>query len=130
MPQGNGEHILFVDDEEMLATVGKSMLERLGYRVTTKPTGAEALSAFRLEPASFDLVITDQTMPQMDGTVLSKALLQIRPDVPVILTTGYSATMRSEEAKVLGIREVLVKPNTMQGMGEAISRALHGSRKE
>ena len=130
MAQGNGEHILFVEDEEMLATLGKSMLEHLGYRVTTKPNGAEALAAFRLEPAAFDLVITDQTMPQMDGTDLNKALLQIRPDVPVILTTGYSATMSSEKAKVLGIREVLVKPNTMQGMSEAISRALHGSRKE
>jgi CheY-like chemotaxis protein len=124
VPAGNGEHVLFVDDEEPLTLLGKSTLEHLGYRVTTKANGAEALMAFRAEPSAFDLVITDQTMPHMTGADLATALLQIRPELPVILVTGYSGTMSSERAKALGIRELLLKPNTMQAMGQAIRSAL------
>lgn len=123
-PRGNGEHILFVDDEDALVSLGKSTLEDLGYRVTTRTDGVEALAAFKLDPEDFDLVITDQTMPHMNGSDLSRELLQIRPGLPVILATGYSATMSPEKAKAIGIREFLFKPNTMHELGEAIRRAL------
>jgi CheY-like chemotaxis protein len=124
LPRGNGEHILFVDDEEALVSVGKSMLEQLGYRVTARTDSGEALAAFRAEPGDFDLIITDQIMPQMDGADLARALLQIRPTLPVILTTGYSTSMSPEKAKAIGIGELLLKPNTMQTLGDAIRRAL------
>jgi len=124
VPRGNGEHIMFVDDEEALVTLGKSMLEDLGYRVTTWTDSSEALAAFRSKPQDFDLVITDQTMPHLNGGELATALLGIRPTLPVILLTGYSTIMTFEKAKEIGIGELLIKPNTMQALGKAIHRAL------
>lgn len=127
--RGNGEHILFVDDEEALASLGKSMLERLGYRVTTQISSVEALKTFSSQPLDFDLVITDQTMPHMSGAEFAKVLLEIRPQLPVILATGYSTAINPEKAQALGIREFLLKPNTAQSLGEAVHRALSGTRK-
>ena len=129
VPRGNDEHILFVDDEEALASLGKSMLEDLGYRVTTWTDSSEALAAFRSKPQDFDLVITDQTMPHLNGGDLATALLEIRPTLPIILRTGYSTTMSFEKAKAIGIEELLFKPTTMQALGEAIRRALDQSGK-
>lgn len=130
VPRGNGEHILFVDDEEALASLGKSMLERLGYRVTTQISSVEALKTFSAQPLDFDLVITDQTMPFMSGAEFAKVLLEIRPQLPVILATGYSTAIDSEKAQAIGIREFLHKPNTAQSLGQAIHRALSGNRKD
>jgi CheY-like chemotaxis protein len=124
VPLGNGEHILFVDDEEPLAVLGKSILEQVGYRVTTKTDSVEALLAFEAHPREFDLVITDQTMPLMNGVDLAKSLLQIRPELPVILATGNSTAINPEQAEAIGIRELLFKPNTTQALSEAIRRAL------
>jgi CheY-like chemotaxis protein len=124
IPMGNGERILFVDDEVPLATLGKSMLERLGYRVTVQTSSLEALAAFSAQSDQFDLVITDQTMPGLSGAELARLLLEIRPELPVILATGYSTTINPERAKAIGIRELLLKPNTTQSLGEAIRRAL------
>jgi PAS domain S-box-containing protein len=124
VPKGNGERILFVDDEAPLAALGKSMLERLGYRVTAKTSSVEALTTFSAHSDQFDLVITDQTMPSLSGADLAKLILEIRPNLPVILATGYSTTINPEKAKAIGIRELLLKPNTTQSMSEAIRRAL------
>jgi two-component system, cell cycle sensor histidine kinase and response regulator CckA len=88
VPQGNGERVLFVDDEESLVTLGKSMLERLGYRVTTELSSIEVLKTFSAQPRNFDLVITDQTIPYMSGSELAKVLLEIRSDMPLILSRG------------------------------------------
>ena len=121
---GNGERILFVDDEAPLAALGKSMLERLGYRVTAHTDSLQALNTFSAQANDFDLVITDQTMPSLSGAELAKLMLKIRPDLPVILATGYSTTINPEKAKSIGIRELLLKPNTTQTLGEAIRRAL------
>jgi len=129
VPQGKGEHILFVDDEESLASLGKSMLERLGYRVTTEIGSIEALKTFSAQPHDFDLVITDQTMPHMSGVEFAQVLLEIRPELPVILATGYSTAINPERAQAMGIREFLFKPNTAQSLGEAIQRALSVSRR-
>jgi len=122
--KGNGEHILFVDDEAPLAALGKSMLERLGYRVTAQTDSLQALNTFSEQSDRFDLVITDQTMPNLSGAELAKLILKIRPELPVILATGYSTTINPDKAKSIGIREMLLKPNTIQTLGDAIERAL------
>jgi CheY-like chemotaxis protein len=123
-PKGNGERILFVDDEAPLAALGKSMLERLGYRVTAQTSSLEALATFSAQSDQFDLVITDQTMPSLSGADLARLMLEIRPELPVILATGYSNTINPEKAQAIGIRELLLKPNTTQSLSAAIRRAL------
>ena len=89
VPTGS-EHILFVDDEEVLVDLGKEILESLGYKVTTKTSSLEALQTFRSEPDSFDLVIMDMTMPELTGRDLAKECLAIRANIPIILCTGFS----------------------------------------
>jgi PAS domain S-box-containing protein len=87
LPRGR-ERILFVDDEPFIVEIGKGMLEHLGYQVTTRTSSIEALEAFRAQPAKFDLVITDMTMPKMTGDKLAKELMRIMPNLPIILCTG------------------------------------------
>jgi signal transduction histidine kinase len=124
MPCGHGERILFVDDEEALARVGKKMLERLGYDVTVKTNALEAVAAVRDKPDYFDLVVTDLTMPGMDGARLGAQLLQVRPGLPIILTTGYSGVMTEENIRQMGFRGLLVKPTTARTLAEAIHKVL------
>ncbi len=116
--------ILFVDDEPALGASAKALLERLGYRVTCAASPVEALQRFREAPRDFDLVITDQTMPEMTGAVLAGKILALRPDVPVVLCTGYSEFIGEGEAKSLGIREFLVKPVDLQRLAAVVRRAL------
>lgn len=118
------ESILFVDDEDMIVAWGQSTLERLGYRVTATTDPAEAVKIFSSDPSGFDLVITDQAMPTMSGMRLAKKLLKIRPDVPIILCTGYSATASREKAKEAGIKEFIMKPFTRHELAQAIRCAL------
>ena len=124
IPHGNGEHILFVDDEEALARLGKKMLERLGYVVTMECSPLEAIAAVRDRAEPFDLVITDLTMPGMDGTKLGRQLLELQPRLPIIIMTGYSGVMTAEKARELGFRELLSKPCTARALGEAVHRVL------
>jgi len=124
IPRGQGERILFVDDEEVLASLGKKMLERLGYQVTTKSDALEAIAAVREQPEAFDLVITDLTMPIMDGARLGHELLQIQPRLPIIIMTGYSGVMTAKKARELGFRELLSKPSTAKALGEVVHRVL------
>ncbi len=107
---GGNERILFVDDEEGIVEYVKRLLESLGYEVVAKTNSLEALETFRKNPQKFDLVITDQAMLNMTGDVLAKELMQIRPEIPVILCTGYSHTITAEKAIAIGIREFLMKP--------------------
>ncbi|MGB0909826.1 MAG: response regulator [Nitrospirales bacterium] len=107
--RGQG-HILLVDDEEAIVQVGKELLEHLGYQVAAKRSGFEAMEAFLADPHYFDVIITDQTMPGMTGEELSRQLLEIRPDLPIILCTGFSHTIDAEKAKSLGIQAFLIKP--------------------
>lgn len=118
------ERILFVDDEAPLAHLGQVALEQLGYQVTARTSSIEALAAFREHPDDFDLVITDQTMPNMTGLELAREILQIRPNIPVIVATGYSETITSEEDKRLGIRERVMKPIAISELSEIIRRHL------
>ena len=122
-PVGN-ERILFIDDDEALAVLGQRMLEPLGYSVRCETDSAAALTAFRDNPHSFDLVITDQTMPNLPGSELSKELMKIRPDIPIILCTGYSSIISEQQAQDLGIKAFLVKPTDRHTLAETIRNVL------
>lgn len=104
------ERILFVDDEYMITQLGKEMLTGFGYDVTVKTVSTEALEEFRTHPDDFDLVITDQTMPVMTGIKLAGELLSIRPDIPIILTSGFNEAITTEKIKEVGIRKFVLKP--------------------
>jgi CheY-like chemotaxis protein len=123
IPIGN-EHILLVDDEENIARMVQQMLERLGYQVTARTSSVEALEAFHALPQKFDLIITDQTMPNMTGEALAKELIQIRSNIPIILCTGFSEITSKEKAKAMGIREFVMKPVLKSQMAKTIRRVL------
>jgi DNA-binding NtrC family response regulator len=97
----------------------------LGYEVMMRTSSVEALEAFRADPLRFDAVVTDQTMPNMTGEALSRELLHIRPDVPIILCTGFSHSMTLEKAKAMGIRAFLLKPLLIKDLGRTLHEALH-----
>ncbi len=122
--KNHNEHILFVDDEEPLALMNKIMLERLGYRVTVRTTGFEALTTFRNDPDAFDLVITDQTMPGITGFDLARRMLQIRPQLPIILCTGFSTIISEEKTKSAGIKGFAMKPLAKKEIVNLISTVL------
>ena len=123
LPKGN-ENILFVDDEETLASLGKHMLERLGYSVVAETCPKEALATFEKKPKNFNLVITDMTMPKMTGAIFAGKLMEIRPDIPIILCTGYSDLINREKALSLDIKEFLMKPHSMFDLATMIRKVL------
>jgi len=125
IPTGT-EHILFVDDELALVDLGKKILERLGYHVTTRTSSIEALELFIEQPEKFDLVITDMTMPNMTGDELASRLMEVRPDIVVILCTGYSERISREKAQSMGIKEFILKPLVMSELGKVIRTVLDG----
>ncbi len=118
------ERVLFIDDEELLAEMGQDLLERLGYSVTVRQSSLDALSTFQNCPDDFDIIITDQTMPGMTGSDLARRILQIRPDIPIILCTGYSNLIDEEKAKSLGIKEFAVKPLTKGKIAKLLRKVL------
>jgi len=126
IPVGRGR-ILFIDDEEILAEMGKSMLERLGYNVTVRNNSIEALETFQNQPDLFDLVITDQTMPGMTGADIARKMIQIKPDIPIILCTGYSTVISEEKAKSMGIKEFALKPLSKKAIAVLIRKVLDNS---
>jgi signal transduction histidine kinase/ActR/RegA family two-component response regulator len=123
IPKGK-ERILFVDDEEIIVKSVQNMLEHLGYNVTAAMDSEEALKLFSGKPSEFDLVMTDQTMPAMTGEDLGKELMRIRPDIPVILCTGYSDLISSEKAIAMGFRGFIMKPFTLRESAELVRRVL------
>jgi len=127
IPKGKGE-ILFVDDEKILMELGKNQIEQLGYSVTAVNSGTEALQVFTDAPEKFDVVITDQTMPEMTGVELAKRILQVRPVVPIILVTGYSHLVDEKLAKAMGIWEFAFKPLSRTTLARLIKRAVENKR--
>lgn len=123
LPTG-AENILFIDDEDFLVDSGRKMLSALGYRVTVANGSFEAFEIFQQTPDRFDLVITDQTMPQMTGYELARNMLQIRPSLPVILCTGYSETVSPETAAAGGIKAFIYKPVGKQELAIKIREVL------
>ncbi|MGD9010563.1 MAG: response regulator [Desulfobacteraceae bacterium] len=122
--RGGSEKILFVDDEDTLVDLGKQMIEFLGYRVTALVNSLEALDLFKKDPYAFDLVITDLVMPGMSGDELAQNILAIRPDIPVVLITGFSEQMTSEKAELIGVKKLVTKPIAMKDMARLIRDAL------
>ncbi len=123
VPTGTGR-ILFVDDEESLTESGCELLESLGYSVTVAMNSVEALDLFIADPDAFDLVITDQTMPRMTGLELSEELLGVRPDIPIILCSGFSEAITPEKLRSIGIRRLISKPFVKQEMAQCIRSIL------
>jgi PAS domain S-box-containing protein len=123
LPRGS-ERILLVEDEKLLIDTWEKMLEGLGYRVVAWTSSVEALEAFRSQPSEFDLVITDQTMPNMTGTDLAREMIRIRPGIPIILCTGFSEAISESEVKAIGIQEFITKPVVMPQMVKTIRKVL------
>jgi len=118
------ERILFIDDEEILTEMAQTMLERLGYTVSIQMSSQDTLATFKNQPEVFDLVITDQTMPGMNGVDLATKMLQIRPDIPIILCTGYSSQVSEETARAYGIKGFAMKPLAMKDIATLIRKVL------
>ena len=123
LPSGT-ERILFVDDEDPIAKMGGQILSQLGYSVTTRTSSIEALALFKAKPNYFDLVVTDMTMPHMTGDVLATELMIIRPDIPVILCTGYSKKISDKTALENGIKAFAYKPITKADMAKTVRKVL------
>jgi PAS domain S-box-containing protein len=121
---GGKERILFVDDERSLIQMGKQMLAKLGYAVTSCQDPLEALEQFRRAPDAFDLVITDLTMPKLKGTRMAEEMLRLKPGLPVILCTGYGDQISPEQMAQIGIRELLLKPILRHKLAVTIRQAL------
>jgi two-component system, cell cycle sensor histidine kinase and response regulator CckA len=121
---GRNQHILFVDDETPIVEVAKIMLPRMGYRVTVFSQPRAALDHLRQNPADIDLLMTDFSMPEMNGIELVRAAAQVRPGLPAVLVTGYGRPIDSRAAVGLNISEVVNKPFTMETLGAAIEGAL------
>jgi signal transduction histidine kinase/DNA-binding response OmpR family regulator len=118
------ERIFVIDDEQAIVAMEKIALERLGYQVRRFADSEEALAAFRADPQGCDLVVTDQTMPHLSGMELAKEFLAIRPDLPIILSTGYSSQASEEEALRVGIRRFIMKPVDIGQLAAAIREIL------
>ena len=129
IPCGN-ERLLFVDDENMLVDVHREILERLGYDVVTAANGFEALEVFSADPARVDLAIVDYAMPGMTGVELSRKLLKIRAELPIILCTGLTKTTICQEAMAVGIKEFIMKPIIMKDLAAVIRDVLEKKNKE
>jgi CheY-like chemotaxis protein len=125
---GGSESILLVDDERAIITMEQQMLERLGYRVTARTGSIEALEAFRAGPDRFDLVLTDMAMPNLSGDKLAAELIRIRPDIPILLCTGFSETMTEEKIQSIGIRGLVLKPIIVKDLAKKIRETLDGGR--
>jgi two-component system cell cycle sensor histidine kinase/response regulator CckA len=123
VPRGSGQRILFVDDEGGLVKWGTRALESLGYCVTGEQSVVQALAAVTGHPDAYDLVVTDLTMPVMTGIEFAERLWAVRPDLPIILTTGFS-TLTIEAVQRLGMGALVLKPNTIKTLGDAVHRVL------
>ncbi|MBU2547286.1 MAG: response regulator [Proteobacteria bacterium] len=124
LPPGGLERVLLVDDEKTLLETAGDMLERLGYQATTADGASRALELFQAEPERFDILITDLTMPRMNGFDLARQVLEVRPGMPVILCTGFSERVTREAALEAGIRQYLNKPLSLGELGRAVRQAL------
>jgi signal transduction histidine kinase/ActR/RegA family two-component response regulator len=127
VPYGK-ERILFIDDEAALVKAGRQLLESLGYKVIAKTSGIEALETFKEQPNNFDIVITDMMMPKMTGEDLSKKIFAIRPDIPIIICTGFSEVISEKEAKAIGIRKFILKPILRRDIAKIIRVVLDNEK--
>ena len=123
IPMGS-ERVLLVDDEAAIIIMEKMILERLGYKVLPCNGSMEAFETFKADPDKFDLVITDMSMPKMSGDKLAVELIKIRPNIPILLCTGFSEGMTDEKIKTLGIKGFLMKPIEKKALAKKIREIL------
>jgi CheY-like chemotaxis protein len=128
LPHGKGEKVLVVDDEEMISSLLVRLLESLGYQAEASNSSEEALDLFLARAEEFDLVLTDMSMPGLTGVMLSKAILSIRPEIPVILCTGFSEQINEESAKRIGITSFLLKPVVKRQLAHELAHALRSTK--
>jgi PAS domain S-box-containing protein len=129
--EGSGERVLYVDDDEALVHLTTRVLERLGYRVTGFSHPHQAIAAFKAAPQGFDVVVTDLSMPGMSGFELATQLHALRPDIPILMTSGYVRPEDREAAQQRGIRDFILKPNTVDDIGRSLDntfRELRGKK--
>jgi CheY-like chemotaxis protein len=124
LPHGDGQTVMIVDDEQPLVALGEEILAGLGYEPIGFRSSVAALEAFREAPRRFDIVLTDETMPDLVGTALAREIRLLRPDVPIVLMSGYSGAQLLERARAVGIREVLRKPLQRRDIAECFGRVL------
>ena len=120
------ESIMVVDDEKAIRDLAKEFLHPCGYQVSVFENGHEALAEFARSPEAYDLVITDMTMPRMTGDKLAMAIMEINPEIPVLLCTGFSETMSEKNASSIGIKKILNKPFLMNDLLRAVRELLAG----
>lgn len=118
------ERLLVVDDENEIVKLEQKILESLGYQVVAVASSVEALRQFKDQPESFDLIITDMAMPNMNGAELAQEIMRVRADIPIIICTGFSEIIDEEKARSLGVREYIMKPVARKEMAKAIRRVL------
>jgi DNA-binding NtrC family response regulator len=123
-PLGSGETILLVDDEEALVHLGEEMLASLGYEPVGFTSSSAAFAAFRENPDRFEAVISDEAMADLSGSELAKAVRELRPDLPVILMSGYVSPLFAARARNIGVAEVLAKPLVARDIARALANAL------
>ena len=124
MPHGRGQTVMIVDDEKPLVALGEEILAQLGYEPVGFSSSVAALQAFRETPRRFDIVLTDETMPELLGTALAREIHLLRPDIPIVLMSGYSGAPLLDHARAAGISEVLRKPLQSRDIAECFARVL------
>jgi PAS domain S-box-containing protein len=124
LPRGHGQMVMIVDDEKPLVALTEEMLAELGYEPIGFSSSVAALEAFRQAPQRYDMVLTDETMPELVGTDLAREIRLLRPAIPIVLMSGYSGALLHERARAVGIREVLRKPLQSRDIAECFGRIL------
>ena len=123
-PRGNGETVMIVDDEPLLVSLAEELLAELGYEPIGFGSSSAALEAFRTEPQRFDLILTDEAMPDLTGTAFASEVRRLRPDIPIILMSGHGGSLLATRAAAIGVNEVLSKPLQGRDLAEALARVL------
>jgi CheY-like chemotaxis protein len=126
LPRGHGQTVMIVDDEKPLVALAEEILAELGYEPVGFSSGTVALEAFRAAPQRFDIVLTDETMPEIIGTEIAREIALLRPDMPIVLMSGYGGAQLQARARGVGIREVLRKPLQRKDIAECFGRVLAG----
>jgi CheY-like chemotaxis protein len=124
LPRGSGETVMIVDDEPLLVALAEELLAECGYEPVGFGSSSEALEAFRAEPHRFDLLLTDEAMPNLVGTELAREIRRLRPAIPVILMSGHGGPVFATRAAAIGVNEVLRKPLQGRDLAESLARAL------